>query len=70
MTKYLHVDSLLNINTIHFKQIVRRICLAEFQITKANSSDTEATLFDLDAWFYNGMAAATKDIYTLRDRAI
>ena len=35
-------DDLLNIDNIHFEQIVHRIYPAELQLFKANASDTEA----------------------------
>ena len=37
-----YLDDLLNIDDIHFEQIVHRIYLAELQHNKANASDTEA----------------------------
>ena len=37
-----YLDDLLNIDNIHFEQLVHRICLTELQINKANASDTEA----------------------------
>ena len=37
-----YLDDLLNIDTIHFKQIVHRIYTAELQLNKANISDTES----------------------------
>ena len=37
-----YLDDLLNINNVHVEQMVDRICLAEFELNKANSSDTEA----------------------------
>ena len=40
-----YLDDLLNIDNIYFEQIVNRIYLAELQLSKANSSDTEAPFF-------------------------
>ena len=40
LTKYL--DDLLNMDNIHFEHIVHRIYPAEYQLNKANASDTEA----------------------------
>ena len=40
-----YLDDLLNIDNIHFEQMVDRIYPAEFQLNKANSSDTEAPFF-------------------------
>ena len=40
-SKYL--DELLNIDNTYFDQMVDRIYSTELQLTKANSSDTEAT---------------------------
>ena len=37
-----YLDDLLNINNVHVEQMVDRICLAEFELNRANSSDTEA----------------------------
>ena len=39
---YLLVDDLLNIDDIHFEQMVHRIYPAELKLNKANASDTEA----------------------------
>ena len=37
-----YLDDLLNIDDIHFEQMVHRIYPAELQLNKANASDTEA----------------------------
>ena len=37
-----YLDDLLNIDNIHFEHMVHRIYSAEFQLNKANASDTEA----------------------------
>ena len=39
-----YLDDLLNVDTVHFEQMVDRIYPAELQLNKANSSDTEATV--------------------------
>ena len=39
---YRYLDYLLNIDSIHFKQIVHRIYTSELQLSKANASDTES----------------------------
>ena len=36
-----YLNGLLNIDNIHFEQMVHRIYPAEFQLNKANASDTE-----------------------------
>ena len=38
-----YLDDLLNIDNIHFEQVVHEIYHAELQLNKANASDTEAT---------------------------
>ena len=42
-----YLDDLLNIDNIHFEQMVQRIYPAELQLNKANASDTEAVFLDL-----------------------
>ena len=37
-----YLDDLLNIDNIHFEHMVHRIYSTEFQLNKANASDTEA----------------------------
>ena len=46
-----YLGDLLNIDNIHFKQIVHRIYPAELQLNTANSSDTEAAFIDLNLLF-------------------
>ena len=41
-----YLDDLLNIDNIHFEQMVHRINPAELQHNKANASDTEAAFLD------------------------
>ena len=43
-----YLDDLLNIDNIYFEQMVNRIYLAELQLNKANSSDTEAPFFGFE----------------------
>ena len=49
-----YLDDLLNIDNIYFEHMVDRIYPAELQLNKANSSDTEATFFDLNLSISNG----------------
>ena len=42
-----YLDDLLNIDSSYFKGMVNRIYPPELQLNKANTSDTEAPLFDL-----------------------
>ena len=39
-----YLDDLLNIDDIHFEQMVHRIYPAELKLNKANASDTEAAV--------------------------
>ena len=43
-----YLDDLLNIDNIHFEQMVHRIYSAELQLNKAYASDTEAAYLDLN----------------------
>ena len=49
-----YLDDLLNIDNIYFEHILDRIYRAEFQLNKANSSDTEALVLDLHLSISNG----------------
>ena len=60
-----YLDDLLNIDNIHFEQMVHRIYPAELQINKANASDTEAAFLDLNLSIHND-TVSTK-IYDKRD---
>ena len=42
-----YLDDLLNIDNIHFEQMVHRIYPTELQLNKANASDTEAVFLNL-----------------------
>ena len=48
-----YLDDLLNIDNIHFEQMVHRIYPAELQLNKANASDTEAAFLDLNLSIHN-----------------
>ena len=60
-----YLDDLLNIDNIHFEQMVHRIYPAELQLNKADASDTEAAFLDLDLSIHND-TVSTK-IYDKRD---
>ena len=60
-----YLDDLLNIDNIHFEQIVHRIYPAELQLNKANASDTEAGVLDLNLSIHND--TVSKKIYDKRD---
>ena len=44
----LYLDDILNIDNPYFEQMVGHIYPSELQLNKANSSDTEAPLLDLN----------------------
>ena len=48
-----YLEDLLNIDNIHFEQMVHIIYPAELQRNKANASDTEAALLDLNLSIHN-----------------
>ena len=60
-----YLDDLLDIDNIYFEQIVNRIYLAELQLNKANSSDTEAPFLDFNSSISNS-TVSTK-MYDKRD---
>ena len=60
-----YLDDLLNIDNIYFDQMVDRIYPTEFQLNRANSSDTEAPFLNLNLCISNG-TVSTK-IYDKRD---
>ena len=60
-----YLDDLLNIDNIYFDQMMDRIYPTKLQLNRANSSDTEAPLLDLNLCISNG-AVSTK-IYDKRD---
>ena len=43
----IYLDDLLNIDSPYFGQMVGQINPTELQLNKANSSDTEAPIFDI-----------------------
>ena len=47
------LDDLLNIDNIHFEQMVHRIYSAELQLNKANASDTKTAFLDLNLSIHN-----------------
>ena len=48
------VDDLLDIDNVHFDQMIDQLYPAELQLNKANSSDTETPLFYLNISISNG----------------
>ena len=50
-----YLDDLLNIDNTYFEGMVNRIYPPELQLNKANTSDTEAPLFDLHLSISNGL---------------
>ena len=54
---YRYLDDLLNIDNIHFESMVHRIYPAEFQLNKANASDTEAAFLDLNLSIHNDIVS-------------
>ena len=50
-----YLDDLVNIDNIYFEQMINRIYPAEFQLNKANSSDTEAPILHLNLSISNGI---------------
>ena len=62
-SKYL--DDLLNIDNPYFEQMVGQTYPTEFQLNKANSSDTEAPFLDLNLSITNGIVSSK--IYDKQD---
>ena len=60
-----YLDDLLNIDNIYFDQMADRIYHTEFQLNRANSSDTEAPFLDLNLCISNDTVSTT--IYDKRD---
>ena len=60
-----YLDDLLNIDNPYFEQMVGQIYPTEFQLNKANSSDTEAPFLDLNLSITNGIVSSK--IYDKRD---
>ena len=59
------MDDILNINNVYFDNMVSQIYPSEFQLNKANTSDTEVAFLDLHLSISNHIAS-TK-IYDKRD---
>ena len=49
-----YLDDLLNFDNPYFEKMVDQIYTTEFQLNKANSSDTEAPFLDLNLSMTNG----------------
>ena len=60
-----YLDDLLNIDNPYFEQMVGQIYPTEFELNKANSSDTEAPFLDLNLSITKGIASSK--IYDKRD---
>ena len=60
-----YLDDLLDIDNIHFEHMIHRIYPAELQLNKANASDTEAAVLDLNLSIHNDIVSTT--IYDKRD---
>ena len=60
-----YLDDLLNIDNLHFDQLVKDIYPTELQLNKANTSDTEAPFLDLNLSIANGIISSK--IYDKRD---
>ena len=60
-----YLDDLLNIDNPYFEQVVGQIYPTEFQLNKANSSDSEAPFLDLNLSITNGIVSSK--IYDKRD---
>ena len=61
-----YLDDLLNIDNIHFEQMVHRIYPAELQLDKANASDTEAAFKYLNLSIYNDTVSTKILVYDKR----
>ena len=60
-----YLDDLLNIDNTYFEQMVGQIYPTEFQLNKANSSDTEAPFLDLNLSITSGIVSSK--IYDKQD---
>ena len=65
MTIIRYLDDILNINNVHFDNMVCQIYPSELQLNKDNTSDTEAAFLDLHLSISNDNVS-TK-IYDKRD---
>ena len=52
-----YLDDLLNIDKSYFEQMEGQMYTTEFQLNKANSSDTEAPFLDLNMFITNGIVS-------------
>ena len=57
LLKHLTLDDLLNFDHTYFEQMVSQIYPTDLPLNKANSSDTEALLLDLDLSITNGIVS-------------
>ena len=48
-----YLDNLINIDSVHLEQMVERIYPDELHLHKANSSDTETPILDLNLYISN-----------------
>ena len=53
-----YLDDLLNIDNPYFEEMVGQIYPTELQLSKANSSDTEAPFLDLNLYITNGIVSS------------
>ena len=60
-----YLDDILNINNVHFDNMISQIYPSELQLNKANTSDTKASFLDLQLSISNDIVS-TK-IYDKRD---
>ena len=51
------MDDILNINNVHFDNMVSQIYPSELQLNKANTSDTEAAFLDLQLSISNNIVS-------------
>ena len=49
-----YLDDFLNVDNVHFEQMVHRIYPNELQLNIANASDTEAPFLELNLSIHNG----------------
>ena len=52
-----YLDDILNINNVYFVNMVSQIYPSEFQLNKANTSDTEAAFLDLHLSIFNDIVS-------------
>ena len=58
LTRWYHVDSTCAIDNPYFEQMVGQIYPTELQLSKANSSVTEAPFLDLNLFITNGIVSS------------